>query len=226
MSLPTLYFPHPELSNAYGLLAAGGDLSQERLLLAYHFGIFPWYSEGQGILWWSPDPRCVLLPSALRVSKSMRSWMRKNPLRVTADHAFGQVIRHCQGVARKGQEGTWITPEMLQAYQHLHDQGYAHSVEVWEGDQLIGGLYGIRLGKVFFGESMFSHVTNASKLALISLVQQLRERNFTLIDCQQDTPHLRSMGAQLMPRHHFLAELRKNRLRDEEVGSWHDWFVR
>lgn len=197
-------FPHPSLANPDGLLAIGGDLSTERLLLAYQNGIFPWYSEEQPILWWSPDPRMVLFPNELKVSKSMRNVLNRDQFRVTVDRAFDQVIAHCAQVPREGQEGTWITTEMMEAYAHLHELGYAHSVEVWENERLVGGLYGIRLGKCFFGESMFSLVSNASKVGFIRWVKQLRESGCQLIDCQVETGHLASMGARNIPRQEFL----------------------
>ena len=214
-----LFFPHPHLANSYGLLAVGGDLSPERLLLAYQFGIFPWYSEGQEILWWTPDPRCVLYPNKLKVSKSMRSLIRKNPFRVTMDHAFDQVIMACSKVPRKGQEGTWITTEMIGAYIEMHRLGHAHSVEVWEKDFLVGGLYGLAIGKVFFGESMFARVSNASKFGFISLVTTLQDLGYFLIDCQQETPHLISLGAEMISRDRFMDHLRKNQ-RMPSPSSW------
>ncbi|MCL4115561.1 UNVERIFIED_CONTAM: hypothetical protein GTU68_006546 [Idotea baltica] len=193
------------------------------LFLAYSFGIFPWYSKGQPILWWTPDPRCVLWPSELKVHKSMRSLLKKKPYTVTADHAFDQVLSACQITPRTGQEGTWITEEMRNAYLKLHIAGIAHSVEVWQDQQLIAGLYGVSIGKVFFGESMFTTVSNASKYAFILLVRKLESLDYTLIDCQQDTPHLRSLGATLAPRKDFLAHLKKNTLEVTDQGSWYLW---
>ncbi len=215
-----MVFPHPQLANADGLLAIGGDLSVPRLLLAYRYGIFPWYSEGQPIQWWSPDPRCVLFPDKLNISKSMRSLFRKRHFNVTFDHAFASIIEACQSIPRSGQSGTWITDAMKEAYIELHRLGYAHSVEVWHGTTLAGGLYGISLGKVFFGESMFSHQSNASKYGLISLVKELEGQSFSVIDCQQDTPHLRSLGAETITRSHFLEILRANNLQPDQAGNW------
>jgi leucyl/phenylalanyl-tRNA--protein transferase len=201
----------------------GGDLSAETLLLAYHFGIFPWYSEGQPILWWSPDPRSVLRPDQLKVSKSMRLLLQKKPYQVTADHTFAKVMESCKKIPRSGQEGTWITDEMQWAYQKLHELGVAHSVEVWDEDKLVAGLYGISLGKIFFGESMFTRVSNGSKYGFIKLVQKLKSLDYQLIDCQQDTPHLRSLGAVAIPRYEFMAILKENMLREENLGSWRNW---
>ena len=221
---PGLYFPHPAYyCTEDGLLAIGGDLSPQRLLLAYHFGIFPWYSEGYEILWWSPDPRCVLFPENLKISKSMRNLIRKKAFTVTADLEFEKVITCCQKTNRPGQEGTWITEDMIKAYCYLHHMGIAHSIEVWEEDQMVGGLYGLSLGKVFFGESMFSHASNASKYGFIALVQKLRSLKYAVIDCQQDTPHLKSLGAQLTPRTEFMQMLKINRLRAENPGPWSSW---
>ena len=215
-----LLFPHPEMADADGLLAIGGDLSPERLLVAYHFGIFPWYSENQPLLWWSPDPRCVLFPSRLSISKSMRTVLRKQTFQVTVDQNFEQIIHHCSKVKRRNQTGTWITKDMIDAYLNLHQMGYAHSVEVRTEKSLVGGLYGISLGKIFFGESMFSLIPNASKFGFIRLVQILNQEGFSLIDCQQDTPHLRSLGAELISRKHFLKYLRKNQLIPDDIELW------
>ncbi len=224
MSDPELYFPHPNLADEEGLLAIGGDLQPDRLLLAYRFGIFPWYNNDQPILWWSPDPRCVLYPGNLRVSKSMRTLLKKISWTTTADVEFIQVITQCQKIKRAHQSGTWITQDMLNAYINLHHRGYAHSIEVWDDKRLIGGLYGLSLGKVFFGESMFSLRDNASKYAFVKLVQHLEHQRFTLIDCQQDTPHLRSLGATTIPRSEFLEYLRKNLFEEDLSGSWSDRF--
>lgn len=217
-------FPHPELADTDGLLAMGGDLSPQRLLLAYRYGIFPWYNEGP-ILWWSPDPRCVLWPEELKVSKSMRSYLRKTELRVTINQDFKQVITNCQVTPRKDQNGTWITEAMSDAYQLLHDLGFAHSVEVWSGSELVAGLYGIALGKVFFGESMFTHVSNGSKLAFIRFVHFLEQEGFRLIDCQQNTEHLRSLGAVTIPRTEFLQILRQNNRLPEPYRDWRSEFI-
>ena len=185
-----------------GLLAAGGDLSSERLLRAYRLGIFPWYSEGEPILWWSPDPRMVLFPSELKVSRSLAKTLRKADYEIRSDTAFGAVIDACSE-PRPRQRGTWITRQMLQAYCRLHELGVAHSIETWRDGELIGGLYGIALGRVFFGESMFSRASDASKIALVALVQQLRHWQFGLIDCQMNTPLLASFGAREIPRAQF-----------------------
>lgn len=214
-------FPDPSLANEDGILAIGGDLSPERLLRAYRMGIFPWFNEGDPILWWSPDPRFVLFPDELKVSKSMRPYFNQAKFGLTIDQDFESVIRACQTKSRKGQlGGTWITEEMLGAYCRLHQLGYAHSVEVWEEKKLVGGLYGIALGKCFFGESMFTHVSNASKFGFIALVLILREKGFWLIDCQQETRHLKSLGARGIPRSQFLEYLQKNW---REIDAPEDW---
>ncbi|MBY0425724.1 MAG: leucyl/phenylalanyl-tRNA--protein transferase, partial [Cytophagales bacterium] len=171
----------------------------------------PWFNEGEPILWWSPDPRCVLFPQKIVISKSMASVIKKHLFATTFNTCFEQVIRQCQSVPRKGQQGTWITEDMIQAYVHLHRLGYAHSVEIWQGDELVGGLYGIMLGKCFFGESMFSTVSNSSKMALISLAKFALENQFYLIDCQVHTDHLESMGAEMIPKLQFLEILKKNK---------------
>ncbi|HEY9149013.1 MAG TPA: leucyl/phenylalanyl-tRNA--protein transferase [Gammaproteobacteria bacterium] len=202
------HFPDPQyaLVEPDGLLAVGGDLSPARLLNAYRQGIFPWYSDGQPILWWSPNPRCVLYPEQLKVSRSLRKTLRKQPFQVTLDRAFAEVIAACSE-PRPDQDGTWITEEMQQAYIQLHRIGLAHSVECWEGERLVGGLYGVSLGKVFFGESMFSRRSDASKVALVHLAEQLKMWGFGLIDCQVYSEHLASLGAQEVPRETFLEQL-------------------
>lgn len=187
-----------------GLLAVGGDLAPQRILNAYHHGIFPWFSPGQPILWWSPDPRAVLFPDKLKVARSLRKTINKGSYQVRFDTAFARVIRACAETPRHGQNGTWITPEMQQAYIRLHEMGYAHSAESWHGDELVGGLYGMRLGRVFFGESMFSHRTDASKVAFVHLVRKLQEEGVVLIDCQVTTDHLLSLGAEEIPRRRFV----------------------
>lgn len=214
-------FPHPEMAGEDGLLAVGGDLSQERLLSAYRFGIFPWYSEEDPILWWSPDPRAVVLPGKVIVSKSMRQEMKK--FRLTIDKAFEEVIIACSTIPRQGQDGTWITDEMIRAYTQLHHSGFAHSFEVWRDGNLVGGLYGISLGKCFFGESMFSLVSNASKYAFIRLSGVLKERDFRIIDCQVPNEHLTRMGCGIMKRAEFLQILRQNNLEPTFRGSWSGW---
>lgn len=204
-----LIFPPVNLAEPDGLLAVGGDLSPKRLLLAYRNGIFPWY-EGDHILWWCPDPRFVLFPSKLKVSKSMSQLLKKNAFDFTINQAFSEVINHCKTVSRPGQAGTWITEEVKQAYIHMHELGFAHSAEVWKNGKLVGGLYGIRLGKVFFGESMFSEYSNASKYAFIKYVEFLQTENIKLIDCQVYTEHLESLGAEMIPRNEFLTLLNSN----------------
>ena len=203
-----LSFPPVHLAEPDGLLAIGGDLSVERLLLAYRNGIFPWY-EGEYILWWCPDPRFVLFPDELKVSKSMKQVLKKKDFSFTINKDFEQVINNCKTTPRKGQEGTWITDEVKKAYTLMHKKGYAHSAEVWKEDKIVGGLYGIKLGKVFFGESMFSYETNASKYAFINYVQQLRSEGIELIDCQVYTEHLESLGARMIPRKEFIELLKK-----------------
>lgn len=206
-----MVFPHPSLAGkGDGLLAIGGDLSVERLLLAYQFGIFPWYGEGEPILWWSPDPRLILLPEELYLSKSMRRLIRSGRFVWSLDRCFEEVMRQCAEVPRRGQGGsTWISPEMMDAYEALHRRGHAQSLEVWEDGVLVGGLYGVRIGRVFFGESMFHKSSNASKFALAMLAQHAGDLGLSLIDCQQDTPHLRSMGARTIDRARFVEWLKK-----------------
>lgn len=216
-------FPDPRYASEAGLLAAGGDLTPQRILFAYQEGIFPWYSEGEPILWWSPDPRFVLRPDEIKVSKSMRQVLRKGHFSYSFDRTFDQVIEACATAPRKGQDGTWLTPEMIQAYKKLHQSGFAHSVEVWEDKKLVGGLYGISLGKFFFGESMFTKVSNASKAALIYLAKALKARKFEYIDCQAHTAHLESMGAKFIPRDEFLTLLSQNKYKTTLKGSWKDW---
>jgi len=201
---PPDQFPDPAGAAAEpdGLLAIGGDLAPERLLAAYRRGIFPWYEAGQPILWWSPDPRAVLLPGALHVSRSLRRTLRSDRFRVSVDLAFADVVAAC--ASTRAATGTWITPEMQAAYQTLHELGHAHAIETWHGPELVGGLYGIALGGVFFGESMFSVETDASKVALVHLVRLMEQRGMGLIDCQVATGHLASLGSQLVPRGEFL----------------------
>ncbi len=202
-----LEFPPVALANEEGLLAVGGDLSPERLILAYQNGIFPWFNEDSLILWWSPDPRMVLFPENIRISKSMRKVLRTKQFEVTKNSCFERVLNACAGMKRVGQQGTWITEDMKKAYLKLHEKGFAISYEVWENGDLVGGLYGIGLKKVFCGESMFSTVTNASKVAFIYLAQELQQKKYTLIDCQLYTEHLASMGAEEIPRDRFIEML-------------------
>jgi len=215
-------FPPLELALAEpnGLLCAGGDLSPQRLLDAYRNGIFPWYSPGEPILWWSPDPRMVLVPPEFKVSRSLRRTLRAGLLRITLDSDFAAVIRACALTRRKGQAGTWISGQMQAAYCSLHELGFAHSVEVWLGDKLIGGLYGLAIGKMFYGESMFSHATDASKIALAHLCRHLDAQGFGLIDCQMTTPHLASLGAREIARSEFVTRLRKLTAITHDCGRW------
>ncbi|HSK12080.1 MAG TPA: leucyl/phenylalanyl-tRNA--protein transferase [Phnomibacter sp.] len=199
-----IWFPPPEAADEDGLLAVGGDLSPDRLLFAYGQGIFPWYN-GPIPLWWNPDPRLVLFPEKIRISKSMRQVMKRNIFSFTRNCQFRQVIQACGDTPRKGQDGdTWVTPELIEAYDTLHRSGHVHSFEAWDDEGLAGGLYGILLGQVFFGESMFARRSNASKAALIWAVEQMQHEGVKLIDCQVETPHLVTMGAELIPRAQFL----------------------
>ncbi|SHE66262.1 leucyl/phenylalanyl-tRNA--protein transferase [Arenibacter palladensis] len=203
-----LLFPDVEKADEDGLLAVGGDLSPERLLLAYKNGIFPWFNEDSMILWWSPDPRMVLFPEKVKISKSMAQVIKSNKFRITWNTEFEKVINACSAIIRKGQHGTWITPEMKSAYLKLHQMEIAKSIEVWENDVLVGGLYGIDLGNVFCGESMFSRTSNASKFAFICLAKELQQKKYRLIDCQVYTAHLESLGAEETPRKQFIAILK------------------
>ena len=208
-SLPRTYtFPPLEAASPEGLLAVGGDLNPDRLLSAYRQGVFPWFSNEQPILWWSPDPRAILYPTNLHISRSLRKNMRTQGFEVTADRAFDRVIEVC-AESRNAREGTWITSGMQQAYCTLHRMGYAHSVETWQNGQLVGGLYGLEIGKAFFGESMFSHVTDASKTALVALAASLTAGGYHFIDCQVVSEHLNSLGAQAVPRYRFSSELKQ-----------------
>ena len=201
-------FPDPKLADASGLIAVGGDLHPERLLRGYAAGIFPWYSEGQPILWHSPDPRFVLDLDALHLGRSLRQRLRKRPYTLRMDTAFEEVIERCAGTPRPGQEGTWITDDMRNAYIHLHREGFAHSVEAWAGRELVGGLYGVSLGSIFFGESMFADQPDASKVAFTCLVRQLERWTFSLLDSQVYTDHLARFGARHIPRGAYLKLLR------------------
>ena len=202
-----LIFPHPSNAVSGGLLAVGGDLSPERLLLAYANGIFPWFSEEDPILWWSPNPRLVLFPDELKVSGSLRRVIKKNVFTVTVDRAFQEVIQACANVRTQSGEDTWITAEMIEAYARLHELGFAHSIESWHAGELVGGLYGVALGRAFFGESMFTLKTDASKVAFVHLVGLMRTLDFHLIDCQTTTEHLKRFGAREIPRNEFLQRL-------------------
>jgi leucyl/phenylalanyl-tRNA--protein transferase len=214
-------FPPPEYADPSGLLAVGGDLSKERLLEAYRLGIFPWYSEDQPILWWSPDPRLVLDLKDFKISRSLRKTLKRGIFQVTFDHAFEEVIRACAVVPREAQNGTWITDEMEKAYIKLHGLGYAHSVESWFGGKLAGGLYGVSLGKCFFGESMFHLKTDASKVALATLVEKLKSWDFHFIDSQMTTEHMLSLGAKELPRRIFLKRLQLALRYPTKRWRWH-----
>lgn len=213
-------FPPPSKADRSGVLAVGGDLRPERLLAAYRRGIFPWYSQGSPILWHSPNPRFVLEPSALHVPKSLKKVLRRGAYEVRLDTSFPEVIRHCAQSPRPGQEGTWLTAEMIDAYIRLHELGFAHSAESFENGQLVGGLYGVALGSIFFGESMFALRPDASKAAFVTLVEQLRAWGFSLIDCQQETSHLSRFGAQPWPRRRFLEALEKALESPTRQGKW------
>lgn len=204
-----IWFPPVEEAEAEGLLGVGGDLSPRRLIAAYASGIFPWYSEGSPILWWSPDPRCTLPLDALHVPRSLARRLRREPFHFTVNRFFGEVIRRCASSARPGQDGTWIGAEMIAAYERLHRLGFAHSVEAWAAGELAGGIYGVALGRAFFGESMFYAVPDASKAALLHLVELLKERDTELFDCQQHTAHMRRFGAVETARPEFMRRLRK-----------------
>ncbi|MDD5711270.1 MAG: leucyl/phenylalanyl-tRNA--protein transferase [Smithellaceae bacterium] len=213
-------FPPSACAAPGGALAIGGDLSPDRLLAAYSRGIFPWYSEDEPIIWWSPDPRFVLFPADLHVSKTMGSLLRKGTFEITIDKDFPAVISACKKSERPGQNGTWITDDMQEAYIRLHEMGFAHSVEAWRDDKLSGGLYGVSLGRCFFGESMFTHVKDASKAAFITLVQRLDALSFTLIDCQMPTRHLASLGAVEISRGRFLTLLEGSLRFPTLTGNW------
>ncbi len=215
-----LIFPPPSWATEDGLIAVGGDLRPERLLLAYRSGIFPWPHEGLPLLWFCPDPRMVLLPHEVHVSRSLRKFMRKQQVRVTLDRDFARVIRSCARIPRGNNRGTWITRDMIDAYMRLHELGYAHSVETWRGEKLVGGLYGVSVGAGFFGESMFARSTNASKVAFIALVRQLQRWQFHLIDCQMHTNHLASLGARQWSLSQFLSQLSDALKQTTRCGQW------
>ena len=204
-----LWFPPAERALEGGLLMAGGDLSPKRLLYAYSRGIFPWYEADSPILWWSPDPRCVLFPERLHVSASLRRVLNSGRFSFSVDSAFSRIIRACAAVPRPGQDGTWLVPDMVEAYERLHVLGHAHSVEVWEEGELAGGLYGVMSGRAFFGESMFHLRPDASKAAVVHLISWLREQEVAVVDCQQTTPHMLRFGAEEIPRREFLSLLRR-----------------
>ncbi len=213
-------FPDPSFANEDGLLAIGGDLNPHRLIAAYEKGIFPWFSQEQPILWWCPDPRFILRPHELEVTKSTRQYLRSRKYEVRFDTRFKEVINHCATIRRKDQDDTWITSEMESAYCELHEMGFAHSVETWFENKLIGGLYGVSLGNCFFGESMFSLEPNASKAALIGLTQRLLGWKFSLIDCQIHSDHLESLGASFISRDDFLKEVDAGLQHSTRKGKW------
>jgi leucyl/phenylalanyl-tRNA---protein transferase len=208
------------LTEPNGLLAAGGDLSPQRLIAAYRRGIFPWFSAGEPILWWSPDPRMVLFPDELKISRSLARTLRNANYEIRLDTAFADVVRACACKPRDGQAGTWISREMQEAYGELHAQGYAHSVETWIGGELAGGLYGVAIGRAFYGESMFADQRDASKIALAHLCAYLKQRGFGIIDCQMETAHLASLGARPLPRRDFAARLGELCVREDVPGHW------
>lgn len=213
-------FPDPSLASKEGILCYGGNLSPGMLLSAYRQGVFPWYSDDQPLLWWSPDPRFVLYPEEIHISGSMKKLLKKKPFRVTLDKAFSRVMEGCAESSRRNQEGTWITGDMQGGYRDLHDLGYAHSVEVWDGDALAGGLYGVSLGSLFFGESMFTRVANASKYGFIVLVETLKAAGFSLIDSQVYTSHVEKLGGRNIPRELYLKELGMGLKRATLKGRW------
>jgi leucyl/phenylalanyl-tRNA--protein transferase len=215
-----LVFPPPELAADEGLLALGGDLSVDRVLLGYSMGIFPWYSEGDPLLWWSPDPRMILLPCEFKAPRRLARKIRQGVFDLTMDRAFPTVLERCASIYRPTQDGTWITSDMTEAYLRLYEQGYAHSVECWQSGELAGGLYGVSLGNCFFGESMFSETTDASKVALAALVKHALRTGLTLIDCQLHTPLLKSLGAKEVSRDCFLALLKKAQQAPTRLGRW------
>lgn len=214
-----LLFPNVENADKEGLLAIGGNLSPERLILAYRNGIFPWFNEKSPILWWSPDPRMVLFPEEVRISKSMRQLIKKGTFRISWNTRFKEVLEACSTIARKDQEGTWITPEMKKAYMRLHQIGMAKSLEVWENNILVGGLYGVDLGDVFCGESMFSNTSNASKYAFIHLAHELGKKGYRVIDCQVYNSHLANLGAREIPRKEFIGILKGD---NKKINKEHD----
>ncbi len=214
-----LIFPPPQLASKEGIIAIGGDLDIDRLLLAYQTGVFPWYAEGEPIMWWSPDPRLVLFPDEIRISRTLKKVLRKNQFRVTMDTGFERVISECAGT-RHDEEGTWIVDDMIDAYINLHRAGYAHSVEVWQDENLAGGLYGVSLGGTFFGESMFTNISNASSVGLVKLIEYLKSISINLIDCQVKTDHLIRFGAREIPRSRFLKLLKLSVNQPTKKGKW------
>lgn len=217
---PSLVFPNPEDADESGLLAVGGDLKEERLLLAYENGIFPWFDEGQPVLWWSPPERMVLYPNDFKLSKSLKQSLKNKGFELRVDTAFERVIHKCAKNPRSDQDGTWITEDIENAYSELHKLGYAHSFEIWQKNQLIGGLYGVSLGRAFFGESMFSEVSDASKAAFYYLTEFAKKHDFHFIDCQLHTDHLASLGANEIPRTQFLREMKTALAYPDLNQSW------
>ena len=215
-----LNFPPSQSVTPEGIIALGGDLSPERLLVAYNRGIFPWYNPGDPIVWWLPDPRFVVFPEELHISKSLRPYFNQQRYRVTFDTAFEQVIDVCRSIPRNGQVGSWLTLDMVEAYIQMHRLGYGHSVEVWQEEQLVGGLYGLSIGKVFYGESMFSKASNASKVGFVELTLRLQQLEYWLIDCQQPSKHLHSMGGRGISREEFNRIMARNTLETTRTGSW------
>jgi len=213
-------FPPPQLAEKEGLLAVGGDLSQDRLLLAYSMGIFPWYSDEEPVLWWSPDPRLVLYPKEIKISKTLKKIIKKDEFAITMDQAFTGVIRECAQIRSENSEGTWINEDMMKAYCGLHQSGYAHSVEAWYKGELAGGLYGVSLGKSFFGESMFTRISNASNVALAKLAEYLTELSFDMVDCQVKTEHMIRFGAREISRDQFLQQLKESLSKQTIKGKW------
>ncbi|MFO7971177.1 MAG: leucyl/phenylalanyl-tRNA--protein transferase [Desulfobacterales bacterium] len=213
-------FPPPHFASGEGLLAVGGDLSRERLLLAYRMGIFPWFSDHDPILWWSPDPRLVLYPREIKVSKTLKKIIRKGMFKVTMDSAFDRVITQCAQIRLENNQGTWIVEDMIDAYCRLHESGFAHSVEAWREGELAGGLYGVSLGRCFFGESMFTRISNASNVALVTLAEYLKKLSFDMIDCQLTTKHLLRFGAREIPRSKFLKQLEASLKAPTKRGKW------
>ena len=221
-----LIFPSPVMADESGLLAIGGKLDVDWVLEAYSSGIFPWFNEEDPIMWWSPDPRSVIVPGDLKIRKSMRPYFRSDRFQLKIDNDFEQVIDKCQKIPRKDQDGTWITTDMKEVYIELHNLGYAHSFETWNEGRLVGGLYGVSIGKIFFGESMFSSESNASKYALLSLSMILKENGFNLLDCQIPNPHLDNMGCKAMSRDDYLAILHDNRGEKSIIGNWGNGLIK
>ena len=213
-------FPDPRFSSKEGLVAFGGDLNPNRVLNAYRCGIFPWYSECDPILWWSPDPRLVLYPKDIKISRSLKKTLKKSIFEIKVDENFESVIRNCSGIKRKGQQGTWILPEIIDLFCNLHEMGFAHSIEVYKEGELVGGLYGLSIGAAFFGESMFSKENDASKVALVKLCEISNEFGFDFIDCQVPSDHLKRMGAIEISRDRFLDELQIALQKPGKIGKW------